>query len=214
MFYCKSPVPLIFTSFIWIPALRKRFCKALCALVFASSRMFPLKASWIIISPAFSLSLFSISMSFCVTIPSFVVCVAPVSSTQKILGAPRVMVTVPSRETSTFPVVIFSSVYPALTTHVTVNIILSLNNALVTMSSTVISGTREMICCSHSIVLVNDFCTVSNFPVVVSSVMIEAVVCLMTVAHLYCNQARKPYTHTKTIHTATRYFIERFMKNI
>jgi hypothetical protein len=56
--------------------------------------------------------------------------------------------------------------------------------------------------------------TVSNVSAFVSSVIIEAVVCLMTVAHLYCNHNQKPYIHTNTIHNTTRYFNERFMKSM
>jgi hypothetical protein len=63
-------------------------------------------------------------------------------------------------------------------------------------------------------VLVNVCFAVSSFCVLIRSVMIEAVVCLMTVAHLYCKNNQKPYTHTNTIHNTTRYFNERFMESI
>jgi len=39
----------------------------------------------------------------------------------------------------------------------------------------------------------------------------EAVVFLMTVAHLYCNHSQKPYTQTSTTKSTTRYFKKRFM---
>lgn len=87
------------TSLIWMFALRKRSWSTLWALFLASLRMPPLSASWIIISPAFFLRVFSIAISLWVTMPSFVVWSSPVSSTQKTSGAQSVMVTVPSRDT-------------------------------------------------------------------------------------------------------------------
>ncbi|MEI6671844.1 MAG: hypothetical protein WCL02_00300 [bacterium] len=120
--------------------------------------------------------------------------------------------TVPSRETVIFHVVISPTIYHAWTSHSTSKVILSLNKALPTIWSTPILGIRSAIACSHSMVLVKVFLVVSNLSTFASSVIIDAVVYLMTVAHLYCNHAQKPYTQTNRIHIATRYFIERFIK--
>ena len=75
-------------------------------------------------------------------------------------------------------------------------------------------GIRLASCCSPSIVLVKLLVTVSNLSTFASSVIIEKVVFLMTVAHLYCNHTQKPYIQTSTIRSAIRYLKKRFIVQI
>lgn len=200
------------TFLIWIPALSRMSWSNAGALFFASSNMPPLNAFCTIISHALVLKVFSIRISFGVTMPSLLVCNSQVRIVSNMVGSPSVIMTVPSRSTCTAQDAKVPSSYPAVMIHCTSRVTPLLKSALLTIWSIPISGISERSCCSPWSVSVNSCWAVSNFWIVASWVMIDVVVFFMTVAHLYCNHAQKPYIQTSTIMTIIRYLVNFFIK--